>query len=88
MNELHRRESDKYKTWHRVVIWATALGGVPAIVTAAVIIWQSTAGAVHASDNVRAVPGIIKRVDALESAQREMKEQLNFLVGWAKRHDD
>jgi len=86
-DDHHHRESDRYKTWHKVVIWATALGGIPAVVTAAVIIWNSAAGAVHANDYIKSIPCMQKqiadhedRIGKIETGMGYIKESLDRLL--------
>jgi hypothetical protein len=64
-DEYHRRESDK--TWKRVVMWLTAIGGPMAVIACAAFIWNSASVIVHASDWVKSIPVMQKKLDDHET---------------------
>ena len=66
----------------------TALGGIPAIVTASVIIWQSMAGAVHANDYIKAVPGIQQELSDHETRLKIQEDRWKIVSDWMQRHDE
>ena len=76
------------KTWHRVVIWVTALGGIPAFVTAAVLIGNSASVVVHARDYIQAIPEMQHKLSDHETRLKIQEDRWQIVCDWMRRHDE
>jgi hypothetical protein len=83
--EHHRRDGDR--TWKKVLTWAAAIGGLPAVGFAAATIWNLNTRLVHINDDIKSIPCLKEKIDDVDQRLKTQEERWAWVQGWMKRHE-